>query len=104
MPGTTTGMWKAQASLGRFTKIFMNNLRVLVAAAVSCGGALLAGCHQQEPAAGSIPIPAPSATPPVQAQMQDVDSNPHIPDAQKAAIKASIAAHAPASNETAPGP
>ena len=83
----------------------MSNLRVLAAAAVFCGGgALLAGCHQQEPAAGSVPIPAPGAALPVQAQMQDVDSNPHIPDAQKAAIKASIAAHAPSGSGAAPTP
>lgn len=81
----------------------MKNIRTFLAAAVFCGGgALLAGCHQQE--AGSTPNSAPAVAPPAQTQMQDVDNNPHIPDAQKAAIKASIAAHTPGGSGTAPRP
>ena len=38
-------------------------------------------------------MPTPHAAPPPQAQMQEIDNNSHIPDAQKAAIKANIASH-----------
>lgn len=69
----------------------MKTLRVIVSAAVLCGGALaLSGCHSQVNEVGGVPMPAPNS-PSAQVQMQDVDKNPHIPDAQKVAIKANIA-------------
>ena len=81
----------------------MNKTRAFVYTVVLFAGVLaLSGCHSQEAGAGAVPTT--HAAPPPQAQMQDIDNNPHIPDAQKAAIKASISAHAPGGNGAAPAP
>jgi hypothetical protein len=70
----------------------MNKIYALVSTIVLFAGVLtLSGCHSQATEAGGVPMPAPHASPPPQAQMQEIDNNPHIPDAQKAAIKANIA-------------
>ena len=82
--------------------IAMLKLRLFAAAALCGGGLFLCGCHHEQ--TGPVPIPPPGTAAPVQAQMRDVDSNPHIPDAQKAAIKASIAAHAPGGGGANPKP
>lgn len=68
----------------------MKPILIFVSVVALCGGPLaLSGCHSQANEAG-VAMPA-AHSPSVQEQMQDVDKNPHIPDAQKAAIKASIA-------------
>jgi hypothetical protein len=80
----------------------MKKFHTFVYSIVLFAGVLaLSGCHSQATEAGGVPMPATHAAPPAQAQMQAIDNNPHIPDAQKAAIKANIASH---SGGTAPAP
>ena len=69
-------------------------LRTLGFAAVLCGGTLaLSGCHHQETGPNGAPFPAPQAPLSVQAQIQQVENDPHIPAAQKPGIEAQIVAN-----------
>lgn len=76
----------------RFIKSLMVKLRTLGSAAILCGGILiLSGCHSQSgTSADGKAFPAPQAAPPVQTQIQQIESDPHIPAAQKAGIEAQI--------------
>ena len=67
----------------------MNKLRAPLLFAALGGAALaLTGCHS--PAAGPVPVPPPAAAPSPAAQIQEIESNPHIPPAQKASLEAGI--------------
>ena len=69
----------------------MTTLRMLGFAAVLCGGTLaLSGCHQREAGPNGVPFPAPQAPLSVQAQIQQIENDPHIPAAQKPGIEAQI--------------
>jgi hypothetical protein len=69
----------------------MTTLRTLGFAAVLCGGTLaLSGCHHQETGPNGVPFPAPQAPLSAQAQIQQVENDPHIPAAQKPSIEAQI--------------
>lgn len=69
----------------------MRKLRILSSAAALCGGVMaLSGCSHQAAVSGGVPMPPPHAAPPAQAQIQDINNNPHIPAAQKALIESHI--------------
>ena len=70
----------------------MRKPRLSSAAAITCGGVLvLSGCRHSGTAVGGVPIPPTHAAAPVQTQIQEIDRNPHIPPAEKAALEAHIA-------------
>ena len=69
----------------------MKKFRIFGFAAILSGGALaLSGCHQQNVGPSGVPFPAPQTPLSVQAQIQQVEKDPHIPAAQKASIEAQI--------------
>jgi hypothetical protein len=53
----------------------------------------LSGCHHQETGANGVSFPAPQAPQSAQAQIQQIQNDPHIPSADKPGIEASIAKH-----------
>lgn len=69
----------------------MRTLRISVSAVGLCGAIFaLSGCHSQANEANGVPFPAPHAAPSVQAQVQEIENNPHIPAEQKATLEAQI--------------